>query len=114
MRHYDSQQEGHPRQMSTNDSRRLAKQRWRASQREANRRLLPQPAEALGSLFEFLVDSLALGGCDHTFKHTRAWILKAGVDEGPLLSWLEDNGGFCDCEALANSKDAWADAIKIE
>jgi hypothetical protein len=25
--------------------------------------------------------------------------------------WLHENGGHCDCEALANAKEAWRDAL---
>ncbi len=107
-----NRRDAHP--MNTKDPRRTAKKQWRAAQREANRSLLPQPPETLGLLFDFLSDSLALEGCDHTLKHTRAWTLQSGVDESSLLAWLEDNGGFCDCEALANSREAWVDAMKAD
>lgn len=100
--------------MNTRDSKRVAKKQWRASQREASRRLLPQPPETLGTLFDFLRDRLTHDVCDHTFKHSRAWILQSGVDEAMVLKWLEDNGGFCDCEALANSSKAWEDAMKAD
>jgi hypothetical protein len=27
------------------------------------------------------------------------------------VAWLHDNGGYCDCEALANAEEAWEAAI---
>ncbi len=41
-------------------------------------------------------------GCDHTLKHTKIWSEQSMVDFDRLKSWLQSNGGFCDCEVLFN------------
>ena len=30
-----------------------------------------------------------------------------GHDIEMIVAWLEENGGFCDCEVSANSRDHW-------
>ena len=36
-------------------------------------------------------------GCDHTFKHTLAWIAEHNLDREAWLDWLQRRGAWCDC-----------------
>lgn len=33
------------------------------------------------------------------------------IDEGRVVPWLEQNGGHCDCEVIANVEEAVSNAI---
>jgi hypothetical protein len=44
-------------------------------------------------------------GCDHALRLTTQWIKDSENTESSILPWLEDNGGYCDCEVLANTYD---------
>ena len=43
-----------------------------------------------------------LRSCDGTLRGAEQWARSAGVDWPPLRRELEENGGFCDCEAVFN------------
>ncbi|TQM43390.1 uncharacterized protein DUF2695 [Pseudonocardia cypriaca] len=40
--------------------------------------------------------------CDGTLRAAQEWARRAGVDWPPLRRELEENGGYCDCEAVLN------------
>ena len=51
-------------------------------------------------------------GCDHTLRLVEAWAAANNVDFGKLAVWCRENGGYCDCEVLANCEQQWQDAIR--
>jgi hypothetical protein len=63
------------------------------------------------AMFDMLDVDLLRQGCDHTLRLTRAWLESEGLPVEEVVAWLRDNGGCCDCEALANAEQAWQDAI---
>src|SRR5262249_54828373 len=63
---------------------------------------LPVPAPVLKALFDYLDGQLESSECDDTLRHVRDFSRGHSLPEESIVSWLEDNGGHCDCEALAN------------
>jgi hypothetical protein len=94
-----------------NRRRKEALSQWKADQRAAARAKLPLPDDQMKSLFDMLDVEFPRQGCDHTLRLTRAWLAANGLPVEPVVAWLEANGGYCDCTALANSEQAWRDAI---
>jgi hypothetical protein len=94
------------------DERKRRLRAWRESERATARAALPLPDAELKALFDVLDVSLPSHGCDHTLRLTREWAAARGHEVEPLVTWLNDNGGFCDCEALANAEQAWREAIR--
>jgi hypothetical protein len=92
-------------------SRKEMLDRWKADQRAANRAKLPLPNEQLHALFDMLDVEFPRQGCDHTLRLTRAWLASKGLPVEAVVTWLQANGGYCDCEALANAEQAWRDVI---
>lgn len=43
--------------------------------------------------------------CDHTLVETTMHLNKYNIDVDSTLDWLRHNGGYCDCEVLANLDD---------
>jgi hypothetical protein len=44
--------------------------------------------------------------CDDTNKLTREFLTKNKIENNQaVLSWLSENGGYCDCEILANIEE---------
>ena len=84
---------------------------WKTQQRASARAKLPLDNAQMKSMFDMLDTELPIHGCDHTFGLVGAWLGKNQISIEPVLAWLRDNGGQCDCEALANSEQAWEDAI---
>jgi hypothetical protein len=83
---------------------------WKAQQRAAARAKFPLPENQLSALFDALDVELPRLGCDHTLRLVREWCGRTGVDRVPVELWLHDNGGHCDCEALANAEQAFEEA----
>ncbi len=63
------------------------------------------------ALFDMLDAELPQRGCDHTLRFVRAWLSRQGLNVASVEAWLHENGGHCDCEALANAEQAWREAI---
>lgn len=85
---------------------------WRAKQRETSRALLPLDDVEMKALVERLDLSLGKQVCDHSRGLTDAWLRDRGHSLDAVHRWLDDNGGFCDCEVLANSEGAWREATR--
>ena len=71
--------------------------------------IIPSPisSEKSKELIEFLNNNLAFGirknsGCDGTLRFTKKWCIKAGINFSQMKTFLEQHGGFCDCEVLVN------------
>jgi hypothetical protein len=92
--------------------RKEAVHRWKAEQRVAARAKLPLPNDQMQALFDMLDVEFPKKGCNGTLRLTREWLKTQGLPVDSVVSWLNDNGGFCDCEALANSEGAWREAIR--
>jgi hypothetical protein len=100
--------------MADNKDKRKRKEalaRWKGDQRGAARAKLPLPDDQMQALFDMLDVEFPLQGCDHTHRITRAWLFAIGFEVEPVIAWLRENGGNCDCEALANAEQVWRDAI---
>ena len=78
---------------------------WREQQRKAALAGLPLPVTELRAMFNMLEAELPRKGCDHTRRMTQAWLENRGYDVGPVFAWLDTEGGYCDCEILANVED---------
>jgi hypothetical protein len=86
--------------------------RWKAGQRSAARSKLPLPDGQMQAMFDMLDKELLRQACDRTLRLTRTWLESNARPLESVVAWLHDNGGFCDCEALANAEQAWQDAIR--
>lgn len=62
----------------------------------------PLSRQQIKALDEVLYDILVKDGCDHTVRHTRAFLKERGLPIRRTLSWLRDRGGYCDCEVYLN------------
>ncbi len=65
---------------------------------------LPLTPDELQHLGAYLSGLLATQGCDHTPRHTKAWLAQfsPGKPEQKLKA-LRHWGGYCDCEVLGNA-----------
>ena len=72
---------------------------------------MPISLNELGNLFDHLDEELGVQGCDHSSKITSAFLSKKNLKPELILPWLEEQGGYCDCEILANVEEAWESEI---
>ncbi len=86
------------------------KTEWRHQQRRDALAALPLPVVELEALFDMLDAELPKESCDHTRRLTRRWLETRGHNVDVVFAWLDNHGGFCDCEVLANSEENVAEA----
>ena len=86
------------------EARRLKKQ-WLADQAAAARAAFPLPDDQLAALFRDVEAEFNREGCDHTRRLTEGWLARRNIPAGPVLEWLDDHSGYCDCEVVANAGD---------
>ena len=87
--------------MSNQDRKRELKAAVKAKELEALVASMPLAAEELRGLFEYL-ESVETSGCDHTAKKTLRYLRSRSLDAERIVPWLQELGGYCDCEVLAN------------
>jgi hypothetical protein len=87
------------------DAARRLKKEWKRRQQAAARDAFPLDSPSLAALFDHVDAQLATQSCDHSLKTTRQWLDENVADPEPVLSWLREHGGYCDCEVVANAAD---------
>ncbi|MDR3753940.1 MAG: DUF2695 domain-containing protein [Terracidiphilus sp.] len=83
----------------------------RNEERQKTRDGFPASAVALKGLFSFLDEALQTQDCDDTLRLTRDFIVRNVLKGDEMVEWLEDNGGYCDCEVLDNVEQIVSDAV---
>jgi hypothetical protein len=93
---------------------RLDKRRRKELLREVKRKEMAAAFDALPisnadfkALFDMLDVRLPHDGCDRTRRLTVAFLRERSLAVDDVLAWLDNNSGFCDCEILGNSEEAW-------
>ena len=65
----------------------------------------------LKSLFDYVDQQLEQNGCDHTLKAARFFLMQHNLPEEPIINWLVEAGGGCDCEVIANVEENWGEIV---
>lgn len=73
---------------------------------------MPISFKDLAALFDHLDEVFGNEGCDHTPNITKAFLKSRNLNMDKILPWLEEHGGYCDCEVLANVEEKWESEIK--
>ena len=69
---------------------------------------LPMGRQVFKELFDHLDLEFGEQGCDHTCKLTETFLIGRGIQNIPaVMQWLDERGGHCDCEVLANVEEAF-------
>ena len=73
---------------------------------------MPISFNDLAGLFDHLDERLGVDGCDHTSKMTMKYLERRKLNAEAIQTWLEEYGGYCDCEVLANVEESWESEIE--
>jgi len=74
------------------------------AQKDEFEKALPMSRESFQLLFDFLDSELS--ECDDTLKLTQKFFEKNKIANVDLvIQWMEEHGGYCDCEVLANIEE---------
>jgi hypothetical protein len=94
------------------DRRKLLLQQVKQEKRARGRAQLPLDNKTMRELFDYVDAKLSDMECDNDLTHTRAFLSAAGLPQDKTILWLQDHGGYCDCEALANAEDEWEEITR--
>jgi hypothetical protein len=72
---------------------------------------LPTGQEDIELLFDFLETKLAREECNHSLRFSMQYMMENRLNFAQLSSWLQRNGGFCDCKVLEQIAPAWRKAF---
>jgi len=64
-------------------------------------------------MFDMLDAELPRKGCDHSRRLTHEWLASRSHDIERVFAWLDTQGGYCDCEILANVEERVDEATKV-
>ncbi len=79
--------------------------KYAQEQKNAFENSLPFDKTMFEQLFDYLDEMLEQDGCDDTLKYTTKFLNDNNLPVEKSLDWLNENGGYCDCEVLANIED---------
>jgi malonyl CoA-acyl carrier protein transacylase len=90
---------------SEKENRKEILRQLREKEKEDFNKSLPMDKESFVELFDYL-DERLVEGCDHTVTMTLDFLKEKGIKNiDKVVEWLNDKGGYCDCEVLANVED---------
>ncbi len=88
------------------ERRRQIKRELREKAKLEFERSLPISRERFNTLFDFLDELLSENECDDTLTLTRKFLEENKItNTDEVVSWLHNNGGYCDCEVLYNVEE---------
>lgn len=94
--------------MDKNRKKELIRQ-YAQAQKSAFLESLPFETASFKMLFDCLDAALQNGGCDNTLKYTVKFLNENKLPMENSIAWLNENGGSCDCEVLANVEEKFSD-----
>ncbi|HSK72963.1 MAG TPA: DUF2695 domain-containing protein [Pyrinomonadaceae bacterium] len=72
---------------------------------------LPAGQYDIEDLFDFLEMKLEREECNHSLRFAMQYMMENRLDFPKLTSWLQENGGFCDCKVLEQIAPEWRKAF---
>ena len=68
---------------------------------------LPEQQATISGLLDHVEDELYDAECNHSLQYAMRYMMDNRLDFPRLTSWLNENGGYCDCKVLAEIAPAW-------
>ncbi len=75
---------------------------------------LPATKEQIEDLFDYLDQRMEKEPCVHNLRFTMQFLMEKRLNMPKVMSWLNENGGYCDCEVLQNIEAKWFEAFDEE
>ncbi len=75
---------------------------------------LPATKEQIEDLFDYIDKRSANEPCVHNLRFTMQFLMEKRLNMPKVMSWLNENGGYCDCEVLQNIETKWFEAFEEE
>ena len=69
--------------------------------------LLPAGQQTISEMLDYIEDELYGSECNDTLRHAMKFMMDNRLDFPKLTSWLNNNGGYCDCKVMAEIAPRW-------
>ena len=70
--------------------------------------------EDIEDLFDYLEMKQECESCNHTLRFSMQFMMENHLNFPKLSSWLQENGGYCDCKVLEQIAPEWRKAFGEE
>lgn len=95
--------------MDKEEKKRL-KDKFKTNEEDLLRASLPMSIENLKDLLSYLNRETA-PACNHTLKEAVEFLESRHLDKSKIIPWLNEHGGYCDCEVIFNVYDDVGDIL---
>lgn len=68
---------------------------------------LPAGQETISELLDYIEDELYDSECNHSLQYAMRFMMENRLDFPKLTSWLNNNGGYCDCKVMEQIAPIW-------
>ena len=68
---------------------------------------LPAGPETISRLLDFIEDELYETECNHSLQYAMRFMMDNRLSFPQLTSWLNENGGYCDCKVMEQIAPIW-------
>ena len=74
---------------------------------------LPAGQFDIEDLFEYLEMKLEKEECNHTLRFSMQYMMENRLNFPKVSSWLQQNGGYCDCKVLEQIAPIWRNTFDV-
>jgi hypothetical protein len=68
---------------------------------------LPEAQDTISSMLDYIEDELYGSECNDSLQHAMKFMMDNRLNFPKLTSWLNENGGYCDCKVMEQIAPAW-------
>ena len=68
---------------------------------------LPAGQASISELLNYLEDQLYDKECNHSLRYSMQFMMENHLNFPRITSWLNDNGGYCDCKVMEQIAPQW-------
>jgi hypothetical protein len=68
---------------------------------------LPERQETISRMLDFIEDELYEAECNDSLQYAMKFMMDNRLDFPKLTSWLNLNGGYCDCKVMVEIAPTW-------
>lgn len=68
---------------------------------------LPAGQVTISEMLDYIEDELYGSECNDSLRHAMRFMMENHLNFPKLTSWLNENGGYCDCKVMAEIAPKW-------
>lgn len=68
---------------------------------------LPAGPDTISELLDYVEDELYDTECNHSLQYSMRFMMENRLDFPKITTWLNENGGYCDCKVMEQIAPQW-------